>query len=251
MPVTTQDIDRLRGQAESSASSATNFAAQSPSVESELRDALASKFTSYKEPIEQRSQAMAGYLSAPADARALYGDPESSGFVFNPYQRQKLISNAQAQAYQPYAALSDYINLGMGTVRDLASQGAGMYQTEANRQLGGAQLAQGQYDTALNEYLSMANLDLARQKQSADTAISPIEQLLLESLMGGQQGTGYGSTPPSFAPPANGVYWEQDDGSIWQYRDNQWFSVDESPTLYGQSNQSNQSKMPSGGGGSW
>lgn len=211
MAVSTSDLEQYRNQANTALTSATNFSAASPNVESELRDALASKFTSYKQPIEQRSQAMADYLSSGANARANYADPESENFVFNPYQRAKLVANAQSQAYQPYASLSDYINLGMGTVSDLAKQGAGIYSTEANRQVGLANAAQQQFQNALSEYN-------ATKSSAGNSAISA---LLSQYLTGGssQMPT---EAKPVYSPTQNGAL---SQGGEWQFQDNDWVPV--------------------------
>lgn len=234
MPVTTANIDQYRTNADNLAQSATSFASAQPTVQGELRDALASKFTEFKQPIEQKNQAMADYLSSGANARSEYGDPNSQNFVFNPYDRAKLVANAQSQAYQPYGALSDYINLAMGTVKDLASQGAGMYQAEATNRLGQATNAQNQYTNALNEYAKMQDLDIARQKQASSSAVSPyskiLEQYMTQLFGGGNSGSSatgssnYGEEP-NYSPLSNGERVVNNEGIVWEFQDTKWIPV--------------------------
>jgi hypothetical protein len=236
--ITSDQIDQYRNTAETSASEATKFAAGGATVESELRDALSSKLAANKPLIEGRNEAMANYLATPARARDNFGNPESSNFVFNPYSRGKLIANEQSLAYQPYANMTDYLGLAMGSIGDLAKQGAANYQAQANSKLGAAELAQNQYQNALNEYLQMEQLDLARQKESrigseSNTGMDQMFQQMLMSILGGDMGGGmeeeagpatYGSSP-EFMPQSSGERYANDEGIVWEFRDNRWYPV--------------------------
>lgn len=236
--ITSDQIDQYRNTAETSASEATNFAAAGASVESELRDALSAKLSANKPLIEGRNEAMANYLATPARARDNFGNPDSANFVFNPYSRGKLIANEQSLAYQPYANMTDYLGLAMGSIQDLAKQGAANYQVQANSKLGAAELAQNQYQNALNEYLQMEQLNLARQKESrigseSNTGMDQMFQQMLMSILGGDMGGGteeefgpatYGSSP-GFTPQSSGERYANDEGIVWEFRDNRWYPV--------------------------
>lgn len=223
MPITQPQLEQYRSTAEQANQSATQFASQGSSVESELRDALNAKLAENKPLIEGRNAAQAAYLAAPANARANYADPNSANFVFNPYERGKLIANEQSLAYQPYANLTDYLGLSLGTINNLVNQGVGAYNTEAQNKLGFAQLAQNQFDTALGEYFK----DQELKKGSGSGGSDVFNQLLLSQLLGGgdqNYSPDYGESP-NYSPTQNGETVVNDQGYVWQFIDTQWVPI--------------------------
>lgn len=227
MAVTQSTIDQYRADAQTASTSALDFASKGATVESELRDALNSKLSANKPLIEGRNKAQADYLAAPAVSRNTYGNPESEDFIFNPYERGKLIAQDQSLAYQPFANLTDFLGLSMGTISDIIGQAGKNYQAEANTKNQAAQVANNQYTSALNEYLALQGLELDKMKANESSSSSPIEALLMQALLGG----GEEETPttssssyngPMFSPGNGSKTKVGSDGVVWEYVGDQW-----------------------------
>lgn len=112
-----------------------------------LKQAIQEKLDYNKDLISSQAQHQADYFSAPATARAQYSD------IVNPFDREKLVSQAVNNASVPYNTDSAILAERLGRISDLVTAGTGAFNSEAS--------AAGTAAKNANDQLS-SSLDLAK-----------------------------------------------------------------------------------------
>jgi hypothetical protein len=126
-----------------------------PGLPFKLREALQKKLDYNRDIIEQQADVEADYIAAPARAREKYQD------VWNPFARERMVAEERAQAYKPYAVLSDVLGQRMGTVSDIVGQGVAGWQGIVNQANVLNQSAQQKLAQAMDEYQMAAQMQQA------------------------------------------------------------------------------------------
>lgn len=136
----------------------TSMLKEGASLPDKLKTAVQEKLDYNKDLIEQQSQAAGQYFSAPAEAREMYQD------VWDPFQREKLVSQYRAQQLEPYSALTSILGQRMGNVSDIIGAGVQGWQGLVDAAQAATGLAQQQYGNVMNQYGMGA--DMYQQAQS-------------------------------------------------------------------------------------
>lgn len=143
------DLLEAQKSADQTSQSYVEYQSAAAMLPQKLRDAIQQKLDYNRDLIEQTNKSFAEYGQAPAEARAKYADPTSESYIFNPFQAEKLVSETQAQAYVPFANLSDILSERRGTISDLVTAGTKAFNSQVLAQQGKAELAKGNFDRAL------------------------------------------------------------------------------------------------------
>jgi len=169
---TRQEAGRLGAEAAATGAGQYTFPYQ-------LREALRKKLDYHKDIIEQQAGAQAEYFATPAKARAKYVKaPEEEGYI-TPIQAERLVAQERAQAYAPYASLTDILGQRMGTVSELVGAGTGAYQAQVAAAQGAAQQAQQLYQQLMSEYQMGAGIQQQQfqQQMQQEQEARAMEQL--------------------------------------------------------------------------
>ena len=149
------ELTRLEGEATGAAQRASQYSSASSTLPFKLREAVMTKLNYNKDLIESQNKALAEYISAPSVAREKYQD------VFNPFQREKLVTQERAQAYEPYANLTDILGARMGTIGDIVGAGTAGWQAQTQAAQGEAELASSRYTNKFSQLQAMLNAAIA------------------------------------------------------------------------------------------
>lgn len=149
MPDTTsyyQDpaLEAKRLGAETAQTQASAYASASALLPEKLKQAVLGKLNYNKDLLEAQNKSMAEYFVAPSAARQKYQD------IFNPFEREKLVATSRAQAYEPYANLTDLLGQRMGRVEDIVQAGTGAYQSQVTASQAAADAKRKEYEDAIN-----------------------------------------------------------------------------------------------------
>lgn len=189
MPTTLDEL-KTAGQTANKAQSTANAATSAGStIETELNDALRGVVAN-EGAVKERASAQSKWLESGSAARNMYANPDSAGYIFNPYQREALIGQYRQNAYTPYAALTDYLGMRAGSIPQIAASAANTYNASIQPQLLAAQNAQNDYGNLLQQYQleqQAAAAEAAKQQQEFEN------QLKLQQLALSQQGSSGGS----------------------------------------------------------
>jgi hypothetical protein len=164
----TPELTGAAREAETAGTTAVNYQSAAGLLPQKLREAVMAKVDYNKDIITQQNKAQAEYFAAPSAARAEYVDPESSNYIFNPFQAEALVAQKRSLAYQPFANLTDILGQRLGTLGDIIQNGVGAFQSDVAAK-------QGAYEMARNKYN-----DLLQKAQSLMQAASEEEQLKLK-----------------------------------------------------------------------
>lgn len=213
-------LEQKRQAAEQAAGTAVNYQSAASLLPAKLKSAIQEKLNYNQDIISQQNQAMANYFSAPSQARQDYQN------IWNPFEREALVSKATSNAYAPYATLTDILGQRQGNINDIISAGTGAFNSAVTAQQGQAQIAQNAYENAISN--AKWGYEMTHPKASSAAAQSPFEKLIEEQLMkaiqgGGQDNQSYQEPPMSPAragiqyeyPPGSGVVWVSNAQGGW------------------------------------
>lgn len=181
MAITFDDITGARNKA-SSASNTANYAQSSAAnIGGELTEALKGVLSKENSLVEKRAEAESTLFSEPSAARARYADPNSENYVFNPYQRQALVDKSVAQAYKPYAMLTDYLGMSYGSIPEIVNSATGAYNASITPYILNSQTAQNDYSNILSQYgleQQAAAAEAAQQQQDFQNKLAMLNYQL-------------------------------------------------------------------------
>lgn len=181
-------LQNAQMEAQTAGSTAVAYQSAASQLPAKLKEAVMGKLDYNKDLIEQKNKAQAEYFATPSAAREQYQD------IWNPFEREKLVAGERAQAYQPYANLTDILSQRLGNVGDVINQGVGAFNSDVAAKQGAYQLAQQKY----NDLLQMAQLkqqqaNIEEAARNANTQQEFENQLALMKLQeGGSSGGGGG-----------------------------------------------------------
>ncbi len=136
-------IEAARSEAGTAQTQASAYASASALLPDKLKQAVLEKLNYNKDLIEAQNKSMAEYFVAPSAAREKYQD------IFNPFEREKLVATSRAQAYEPYANLTDLLGQRMGRIEDIVQAGTGAYQAQVSASQAAADAKRREYEDAL------------------------------------------------------------------------------------------------------
>lgn len=142
--ITTPEIQAAGTTAADALSSVSEYQSAAALLPAKLKQALLEKVNYNQDIIEQQSKAMANYFAAPSAAREEYAG------IWDPFAREKLVAQAQANAYAPYATLTGVLGQRMGTLSDIISAGTGAFNAAVTSAQNKSTLARQRYQDLLD-----------------------------------------------------------------------------------------------------
>lgn len=118
------EIQEAQNVAQTTATQAAAYQSASALLPQKLKQAINEKLDYNRGIIEAKNKAAAEYFQAPSAAREKYQD------VFNPFQREALVTEERTQAYQPYANLVDILGQRTGSISDIIESATGLFQSD-------------------------------------------------------------------------------------------------------------------------
>jgi len=140
----TPELQAARQQAQNAGQTAVNYASAAGQLPTKLREAIMNKVDYNKDIITEQNEAMADYFAAPAESRDKYQN------IWNPFKREALVSRSVANAYAPYATLTDVLGQRMGRIEDIIGAGTGAFDSAVTAQQGAYNLARQGYEDQLS-----------------------------------------------------------------------------------------------------
>lgn len=120
---------------ETAANTATQYQTASDMLPDALKTAINEKLDYNKGLIEEKNKSMVDYFNAPSQARADYAD------IFNPFQREALVSKAVNNAYLPFATNQDVLKMRLGSIQDIIGAATGAFNAKVTAKQNAAQIA--------------------------------------------------------------------------------------------------------------
>jgi len=218
-------LEQLGQQAQQASQTAADYVGGAATLPHKLKEAVMNKMRYNKDLIEQQNQKMAEYFAAPSAAREKYQG------IFNPFQREKLVAQEKADAYTPYANLTDLLSQRMGSINDIIGAGTAAGQGMASQAQSAAELANQAYANRfsyLKELMGAAQTEdkMNAPSGSGGTDLSSLFDLM--GLMGQNQNEGDYPTEvkPNLTPPDNNRLWRSPEGQwIWDPTSGDWVPV--------------------------
>lgn len=152
------EVTQARSKAQSLLGTAGQFQAAEPSVTDVLRQKVQEAYAQNQDIVQPLDKATQEYLTAPQVGREKYQD------IFNPFSREKLVSQYVGTQALPMLSLSNIYGNRMGRIEDTLGAGVRGYQAASSSALAKAQLAQQQYESALDEWKTLENVRQEREK---------------------------------------------------------------------------------------
>lgn len=115
---------------------------------------------------------MSNYLASPTKARAMYRDPESPNYIFNPSQSAAAMAEYTQADEIPFLASTQLFGLMMGGEKDMIDSGTNAFKAKQAAAQAAYQVAQQTYSDLLDEFkltetLRQADEELAIKKMTA------------------------------------------------------------------------------------
>jgi|GEM_PF-6344180 len=169
---TQQELDTTKAKATSLASTAGEYAAGSNEIESILKQKLTDAYKANEDIVKPLDTATANYYQAPSTAREKYQG------IFNPFSREKLVSQYTTNQAIPMLSYSNLYGQRQGSIADTINAGVGGYNAEAQNATNQANLAQNEYDQMWNEYQFQQQQALEREKMAQKDVKDPFTTFL-------------------------------------------------------------------------
>lgn len=142
----TPEIEKAKSEYTAAAKAANDVSSGQYEIENVLKQKLTDAYNYNQDIVKPLDEATASYMTAPSEARVKYEG------IFNPFQREDLVSKYTQNQAIPMLTLSNILGLRQGSIADQLNAGIGGYQAKVAQSQGAAQLAQQNYDNLLNEY---------------------------------------------------------------------------------------------------
>jgi hypothetical protein len=146
------EVQQAKANAQNLLGSATQMKAAEPMVTDVLRQRVQEAYAQNQDIVKPLDEATQTYLGSPQVGREKYQD------IFNPFTREKLVSQYTGNKALPMLSYSNIYGNRMGRIEDILGAGVRGYQASADALLGKAQLAQQAYKDALDEYTTLETL---------------------------------------------------------------------------------------------
>ena len=168
--VNTPEIQQLGQQAYNAQNQVGDIASLFPTLGAKLKQAIEEKLNYNKDIIDAKNKAQAEYFAAPSAARSEYQN------IWNPFDREKLVASSVANAYAPYASLTDILKNRMGTISDTVNAGTNAFQTALTYGQNTAASLKQRYQDAVD--LAKWSWEQTHAKPSSTTPEDPLDRLL-------------------------------------------------------------------------
>lgn len=175
------EVTQARQKAQTAAERAGSLEAGSGGVADLIRKKTIEAYSENQDIIKPLDKAQSDYMSAPATGRDLYQD------IFNPFARERLVSQYTANKSLPMLSLSSILGQRMGSQADLVDAGTAGYEAQVGAAQNQATLAQQQYDSISDEYYKGQQLQMERAKLAASQQKNPLQDMI-QQLITGQMG---------------------------------------------------------------
>lgn len=159
------EITKARQSAQGASAAYGQAAAGEPTISDVLKQKITEAYQSSQDIIKPLDVATKDYLGAPQAGREQYQN------IFNPFQRENLVSQYVGNKSLPMLSLSSILGQRFGRVEDTIGAGTRAYQADVAAKQAAAQTAQQLYESLLNEYTTSEQLrgnqedrTLAREK---------------------------------------------------------------------------------------
>ena len=152
-------IEQARAGSETAGANAAQYSSAGNLLPYKLKDAILQKLNYNQDLISKQSESQANYFAAPSQARVDYQN------VWDPQQREALVTQARTQAYAPYSTYTDLLKTRMGSVADIIGAGTASFKSLAD-------LASAEADRARQRYV-----DLFSKAQALTGTLTAQEQM--------------------------------------------------------------------------
>lgn len=209
-------------QARTAASTATKrvgeLSSQSGNIANIVKQKALDAYSANRDVIEPLDKATSEYLASPQVGREKFQD------IFNPFTREKLVSQYVGQESLPMLALSSIYGQRAGSIGDLVQSGVGAFEAQTDAADTAAQSARLNYEDLLSEYKITEDLALQREKLGAATKENPLQALINAAISERLSPAATADTgiSPQYTP-AEGEGAISDDGQ-WTFSGGQWVS---------------------------
>lgn len=167
------DVQNARNKADASARLASEYSSGANTVSQVLKDRLNEAYDYNADIVKPLDEATASYLTAPSAGREKYQD------IFNPFQREKLVSQYTSNKSLPMLTLSNLLGTRQGTIADTITAGTGAYNAQAKSATDAAALDRQAYQDLATELqqefennIKLQQLELDRQKSNNSEGLS-------------------------------------------------------------------------------
>lgn len=168
---TTQEITNAQQTASGSQSLANDYISGAGNIDSLLKKALGDAYSANQDIVKPLDEATSTYLSSPSVAREKYQN------IFNPFTREKLVSQYTQNQATPMLTLSNLLGSRMGTTADIINAGTGAYNAQASSAQNKAALDRQNYQDLLKQFNEDRQYSLDQQKASGSNGLT-LNQML-------------------------------------------------------------------------
>lgn len=228
--VNSPDIQNLQKTAQGASATANDYSSAAALLPAKLKDAIQAKLDYNSDIVNQRSKALADYTAAPSASRLKYQD------IFNPFQREALVSGDVSSALGNYQGLTDILNQRMGNVNDLVGAGTGAFNAQTMAAQNAAGLARQNYMDAVD--LGKWTYEQTHKSTAGGGGFGNIDDLIKLLGMGGKVGGGtpaQRSEPEPMYSPVKGEGATSTQGQ-WIYHNGEWMINTEAGSAGGSNN---------------
>lgn len=219
------EVTQARQRAQSLLGAAGQMKANEPAVTDVLRQKVQDAYSQNQDIIKPLDEATQAYLQGPQVGREKYQD------IFNPFTREKLVSQYRGNLALPMLSLSSILGNRMGRIEDVLGAGVRGYSAATDSLVNQAQLAQQNYQDLFDEFKTLEELNQssAKLKQGSDSGGLDIDNLLKllgfgkEDVVPGSQyqepimSSIFGRTDIQVEwPQGSGVIWTSDGMGGWE-----------------------------------
>lgn len=157
-----QDVVNARNNAQSLTSSAGQMQGNQLAVGDVLKQKVQEAYAQNQDIIKPLDVATQDYIQSPKVGREKYQD------IFNPFTREKLVSQYTGTTALPMLSLSSILGNRMGRIDDTLGAGVRGYEAATTAKINEANAAQTLYKNLLDEYTTMETLRQSDKKLSGD-----------------------------------------------------------------------------------
>ena len=172
-----QNVIQARDAATQFAGKASQYAAGELTIGDKLRETINRLYGENQELVNTFDTASSNFLAAPATARDKFQN------IFNPFEREKLVSQYTQGEAIPMLSASNLIGHRFGRMEDMIGSGTRAYQAAAEVAKQKADAAKETYQNLLDEYTSITQLQQDQERID-------ISRAAMEKTGGGGGGTG-------------------------------------------------------------
>lgn len=161
------------------ASTSGQLASELPNIGTLLKQRAYDAYSQNQDIVNRLDTATSSYLTSPQVAR------EKFQGIFNPFTREKLVSQSVANTALPMLSLSSILGNRMGRIEDIIGTGTNAFQAQVAAQQAQAQAAQQSVENLLKQYSYETEAIKANKPVAGDAGLSQLTSLL-NSILSGQ-----------------------------------------------------------------